>query len=294
MLRAARLALARTPPLRLRVVALPRGEDPADLVRRTGAEDIQRLVDESVPFVRFRVLRALETGDLADAEGRDRVGQELTDVFSLLGPSAEREELRRIAADRLDLSPELLERVLPRGGASPRPAPANAAAGASAATAAAARGSLGAGGGGGGRALLGRREPTERSFLALCIALPRLGAPALAELDLEADLTSALTRRAAAHLREHLETPTAGLADDDSLLGFMRELAVGDARAAAATPAMFEIERLQLTLARLDREIAAARIAASGDIPALARRRSAAQEQLAAAVDRAMDEGAVR
>jgi DNA primase len=142
--------------------------------------------------------------------------------------------------------------------------------------------------------MLGRREPTERSFLALCIALPRLGAAALAELDLEADLTSALTRRGAAHLREHLETPTAGLADDDALLGFMRELAVGDARAAAATPAMFEIERLQLTLARLDREIAAARVAASADIPALARRRSAAQEQLSGAVDRAMDEGAAR
>ncbi len=116
MLRAERVARGRTPPLRLRVVALPAGEDPADLVKRTGGEQIERLVSASVPFVRFRVLRALETGDLADAEGRDRVIDELGSVLSPMGPSAEREELRRIAADRLDMSPELLEQRLPRGG----------------------------------------------------------------------------------------------------------------------------------------------------------------------------------
>ena len=278
MLRAARVAHGRTPPLRLRVVALPPGEDPADLVKRTGGEQIQRLVAESVQFERFRVLRTLETGDLSDAEGRDRVGRELTAVFSQMPPSSEREELRRIAADRLDLSPELLERVLPRAGAPAAAAgePRRAA----------------SDGGGGGAAMLGRREPTERSFLALCIALPSLGIPALAELDLDADLTSAFTRRAAAHLREHLDSPTAGLADDDPLLAFMRELAVGDARASEPTPAAFAIERLQLTLARLDREIAAARAAASGDISELAGRRSAAQSELSRALEQAMDEGA--
>ncbi len=70
----------------------------------------------------------------------------------------------------------------------------------------------------------------------------------------------------------------------------MRELAVGDARAASPTPAAFEIERLQLTLARLDREIAAARVAASGDISDLARRRWEAQARLSRAVELAMDE----
>ena len=290
MLRAARVAQGRK--LALRVVALPPGEDPADLVKRTGGDDIRRRVEESAPFVRFRVLQALDAGDLTSAEGRDRVSQELTSVFSLLGPSAEREELRRIAADRLDLSPELLERVLPRGGAAAPPATAT-------------RRPAGPDGGGagydapgprahreGGPAVLGRREPTERSFLALCIALPQLGAPALAELDLDADLTSAFTRRAAAHLREHLAAPTAGLAEDDPLLAFMREIAVGDARAGDATPARFEIERLQLTLARLEREIAAARASGNGDIAALAGRRSTAKDELDRAVERAMNEGA--
>ncbi|HEY1538716.1 MAG TPA: DNA primase [Solirubrobacteraceae bacterium] len=319
MLRAARIALARTPPLRLRVVALPPGEDPADLVKRTGGEEIQRLVAQSAPFVRFRVLQALETGNLADAEGRDRVIADLAPVFRMLAPSAESEELQRIAADRLDLSLELLAQLLPVGGA-------DAAAGGATSTpgvrgvagsawsgggrgeprdGAVARGhgagdgregggAAGTRGSAGGGELLGRREPTERSFLALCIALPQLGGPALAELDLEADLSSSFTRRAAEHLRAHLATQTAGLSDADPLLAFMRELAVGDARAAAPTRTAFEIERLQLTLARLDREIAAARAAASGDISKLAQRRSAAQLELAGALGRAMDEGAAQ
>ena len=258
MLRAAQIAAKRKPPLRLRVVALPAGEDPADLVQRAGADEIQRLIAESVPFVRFRVLRALQTGNLADAEGRDRVLRDLADVLPLLGPSAEREELRRIAADRLDLTPELLERALPRGS------------GASAAA---------AGGGGttagpsrerdgepprearAGAAALGRRDPTERSFLALCIALPELGGPALAELDPQADLSSDVARRAAAHLRTHLRSPADGVDElyDAELVALIRELAVRATAMTAATRRDFDIERLQLALARIDREIAGAR-----------------------------------
>ena len=282
MLRAARIALGRKPPLRLRVVALPPGEDPADLVRRSGPEEIARLVADSLPFVRFRVLRALETGDLADAEGRDRVGRELGDVFALLGPSAEREELRRIAADRLDLSPELLERVLAR--ASGNAAPARG-------------GPPGPDGGtpsrgaqdtpDGGRTMLGRRDPTERSFLALCIALPALGEPALAKLDPDADLTSDVTRRAATHLRVHLRSPTTGLDElyDAELVALVRELVVRAAGMTSATARDFEMERLQLALARLAREIAAAR-AAGRPVEALGARRG----ELRAQLDRLMEQ----
>ena len=165
MLRAARVAAGRKPPLRLRVVGLPPGDDPADLVQREGGEAIGRLVDGAVPFARFRILRRLELGDLGSAEGRDRVLDELRDDFSLLEPSAEREELARIAASRLDLSPELLESLLARAPArGDRPAPTERRRRAARrAAVAAAR----------------PPRPTERSFLALCIALPELGEPAL-------------------------------------------------------------------------------------------------------------------
>ena len=270
MLRAARIAAGRKPPLRLRVVGLPAGDDPADLVQREGGDAIIRLVDAAVPFARFRVLRRLEQGDLATAEGRDRVLDELRDDFSLLAPSAEREELARIAASRLDLSPVLLDSLLARA-----PARAASAQGDPAATTPPRPPQL------------GRRDPTERSFLALCIALPALGEPALAELDPEADLTSDVARRAVAHLRAHLRSPAEGLDElyDSELVALIRELAVRAAAMASASGRDFEIERLQLALARLGREIAAAR-AGGGPIEELAARRG----DLRARLDRLMEQ----
>src|SRR6478735_7283646 len=106
MLRAARVAAGRR--LELRVVPLPPGTDPADLVAAEGARAMQRLVDASVPFVRFRVERELSTADLGTAEGKDSVIGALRPVFAQIPPSAMREELIALVADRTDLSPALV------------------------------------------------------------------------------------------------------------------------------------------------------------------------------------------
>jgi len=285
MLRAARLAAGRK--LELRVVALPAGEDPAELVQRAGAEEIERRVAASVPFVRFRVLQALDSGDLTDAEGKDRVLGELRGLFATLGPSVMREELLQIVADRMDLSQELLSSLLaPRGSGPAASSPARTVPAAPAA--AEQRVPQRA------PAALGRREDTERNFLALCIALPALGAPALAQLDLDEELSTPVTRRAAAHLREHLPAPMEGLGDDDALGGLVRELAVRAAGAGDASPATFEIERLQLSLARLDREIAVARASGDGAVAGLASQRGTMQARLNQAMERAMSDGAAQ
>jgi DNA primase len=279
MLRAAELAAGRK--LELRVVPLPPGEDPADLVQRAGGEEIERRIAASVPFVRFRVLQALDAGDLSDAEGKDRVLDELRPVFKTLAPSVMRDELLRIVADRLDLTQELLSSLLAQPGRAPA-APRGDSGGSQPVPEAGRRLAT---------APLGRRDHTERMFLALCIALPKLGGPALAELDLQADLTGPATRAAAEHLRAHLAAPTEGLDDDDPIAPLVRELAVRATRASGASPAAFEAERLQLALARLDREIAAARSAAAGDVSELARRRTTMQEQLKRALENAMEQG---
>jgi hypothetical protein len=94
-------------------------------------------------------------------------------------------------------------------------------------------------------------------------------------------------RRAAAHLRAHLDAPTEGLPEHDpELSGLVAELAVR-ATGLTASPVAFEIERLQLALARLDRDITAAR--RSGDeVAELATRRAQTQSQIDLALDRAM------
>ncbi len=271
MVRAARMAAGRK--LELRVVPLPPGEDPADLLQRAGGEELQRRIAESVPFVRFRVLQVLDSADLGDAEGKDRALDELRGVFSMLGPSVMRDELLRITGDRLDLSPELLSSLLARPPSGAR------------------RGEDPGGAQAPGRPQavpLDRRERTERTFLALCIALPSLGRTALAELDLDADLSRPATRAAAAHLREHLDAPTEGLPDDDPLTGLVRELAVR-AAGVTATPAVFRMERLQLELYRVEREIALAR-SRGEPVTDLAERRSTTKAEINRAMEQLMDE----
>jgi DNA primase len=285
MLRAARIAEGRK--LELRVVPLPPGSDPADLIQRDGVEAVRERIAASVPFVTFHVERILSRADVGDAEGRDRALAEIRPVLGPMPPSVLREELVQRVASRLDLTADLVVTLLASGAGGSSP-------GASSATGGGAPGSGGGFAGARGPAghaaepppatlVLDRRERGERTFLALCVAFPREGAEALAQLDPAEHLTSELSRRAAAHLRAHLDKPLDDLpADDPELATLVSEL---DARAARATdgqvsPDSLEHARLVLELARLERAIDAARIAKSLDVGTLGREREQVRTRL--------------
>jgi DNA primase len=290
MLRASSLAAKRK--LELRVVALPAGADPADLVQREGAEAVRAMVGESLPFVRFRVERILVAGDHSSPEGRDRTIEELRPVFATLPPSAMRMELTRIVSGRLELPESLAERLLASSG--PRP-PGRAPAGATGATGRDDRPS--APPQAAGRGDLSRREDTERAFLALCIASPEEGERALASLDVDEHFASDLLRRAARQLREgDLRAPMADSADesnwleaDPELKGLLAELVV-EAGREKSHPAMLEAQRLQLELARVDRQIQRARGQESGDVSELAQHRTEIKLEFDRAYGRVLEE----
>jgi DNA primase len=304
MLRAASLAASRK--LELRVVTLPAGADPAELVQREGVEAINGAVAESVPFVRFRVERVLAGGDHSSPEGRDRMIAELRPVFATLPPSAVRMDLTRMVSGRLELPEGLTETLLaPDGAAGGRAGDARDPQGRS----------MGAGGEGGASSpadhrqgetqresvkrrtmgVLSRREETERTFLALCIASPEAGAQALAGLRLEDHFTSEVLRRAAAHLlavdlREPMKgRDTEGLEEDPELAGMLAELVVEAGRESAQT-AMLEVQRLQLELALVDRQIQAARVYGSGEVSELAHRRGEVKRAFDQAYERALEQ----
>jgi DNA primase len=268
MLRAARVARGKD--LDLRVVPLPAGSDPADLVAAEGAQRMQELVAGSVPFVSFQVDRELTAGDPDSAEGKDRIIEALRPVFdpATLPLGALREELLKRVADRLNLAQSLVSSWLSA------PAPPRAAAQSPDANGHA------SGGAAVPRAALSRDESQQRAFLALCIASPVEGANALAALDIDHDFTTDLLRGAARHLRQHVAAPMDALPEE--LAGLIPELAVR-ATDLDATPAVLELERLQLELARVKRQIVGARRAGSG-VGDLARDRLALQ----GAIDRAM------
>jgi DNA primase len=280
MLRAARVAAGRK--LELRVVPLPAGSDPADLVKAAGARAMQELVDRSVPFVRFRVERELDRAELGSAEGKDRLVEALRPVFAGIPPSAMREELIAHVADRIDISPALVGSWLAgASGGSARRAPRPEAG---------APGSNGAPPLGSHVRALDAAARAERDFLVQVIADPAHGREALAALDLEATFSGELARRAAVHVRDHPGDPTAGVEPEDRELGaLLAELAI---RASDVRPseAALEAQSLTLDLRRVERDITVARRAEAGDIAPLVARREELRRGLDRAIERTMAE----
>jgi DNA primase len=270
MLRAARVAAGRK--LALRVVPLPAGNDPADLVAAEGAHAMAARVDAAVPFVRFRVERELAAADLSRAEGKDAAIAALRPVFAQLPASAVRDELIGLVADRANLAPSFVAERL--AGESRPSAPAAA---------------LGGNGAPRRPAPLDPTARAEHAFLAQALAAPAAGRDILASIDIDALFTSELTRRAAAHVRERLATGADMPAGDDELATLMAELIVraGEMRSSEAA---VEGEHLGLELLAVERQIAAARRGEGGELAPLVARRQEFRRRRDAAIARAMDE----
>jgi DNA primase len=245
----------------LRVVRLPPGQDPADVVAREGAAAMRALLDTSVPVARFEVERALDAGSLGTPEGRDDALRAVAPIVGRLEPGPLQYDLIQLIAGRLQIpesmTSEALRRAARGNGRSAMPAapPPRQ------------------------QTSVDKREDTERAFLARCLAVKGAGRRALEAMDIDASFSLELTRRAAHYLAAHLEHPGQSLPEGaDELARLVAELVIraGDL---AADPEALEIERLQLDKNRLDREIAAAQRAGE-PVTALAAERQRVQDAI--------------
>jgi DNA primase len=243
MLRAQRVAAGRK--MRLRVAAMPAGEDPAEMMAAEGgAERFRALLDGAVELTAFQVGLVLDRTDTASPAERDRALGEVAPILAGLGESASRDDLVRQVAERLDLEPAMVmgrvvaaqpttggPGVAPGGGAGPVPAPRRT-------------------------AELTSRERRERALLAMCIALPDEGVRYLSRLT-DAHL-SKLGARAATWLREHPGDPASDLPRDDSELAGLVTALVIKAHDEPSSAEAMEHNFLFLEQRRLEAEIYAA------------------------------------
>jgi DNA primase len=246
MLKAAEVAAGRR--LELRVVPLPEGRDPADIAQGEGADAVRALLAESMPFVRFRVLRELGLADLSSAEGKDRLIDALRPVFATLAPSAQREELLAIVADRTGLTPALVASWLPAAGEAAPGVPVPGGAPRAAGSRAPARPAPPAARPSQVRGPQDQVRRAEAAVLMCALALPAEGEEVLAQVG---EWASEPLGRVAAHLRGRLTDPGAGLPDDDPEL--VRLVAALRMRAADLGEVPPGSARTQLTLLRLER-----------------------------------------
>jgi DNA primase len=284
-----------------RIVRLPAGRDPADVVAAEGGEAMRRLLEAAIPVPHYQVERALE-GDLTGTDARDAALSLAAEAIAPLGPSVLRSELVKLVSDRLNVPATLVESVIADPARRRRAAQAAEVAAAERRKrehAAAARRppvpapqgdrpppwddapvvfddpgpEEGFRGPNGAHKVLDRREQTERAFLAYCLALPDEGGRRLADADLEELFSAAMTRRAAEYLRGRLRTPAADLPPGDEPLARLVAELVIRAGQLEATPAKLELEALQLDLSRLDRLIAGARVSGGVGMRELATQR---------------------
>jgi DNA primase len=269
MLRAQRVAAGRS--MRLRVAAMPSGEDPAEMMAAEGgAERFRALIDGSVDLPAFQVGLVLERTDTSSPAERDRALTEVAPVLAGLGETASRDDLVRRVAERLDLEPALvMGRVTMAQPASGGGAAAGSRADRGPAPAARRSG-----------AELTSRERRERALLAMCIALPEEGRRYLGRL--EDGHLSASGVRAAAWLGDHIDDPASDLPrDDGELAGLVSELIIL-AHDEPASPEAMELNYLLLEQRRLETEIAAAGEADDYERRAtLSRERAALVERIA-------------
>ena len=247
---------ARDLDLELRVVDMPEGADPADLVAAEGAEAFERRIAEARLVPDFEARRVVAAADLGSPRGRDRALEQVRPLVAALpANSATRDDLVRFLADRLDVPADYVtSQVTAPAPAGPQ---ARASSGPTAADAVA---------------------RTERTFLAMCVAAGEAGRQYLARLDDE-HFSSDLLRQACAFLAENFDDPLAALpADDPALAALITDVVM---REENVSPELMELTFGQLELRRIERQIR--RAEREGDLDrqrALAPERVRIQQQI--------------
>ncbi|MEX1140740.1 MAG: DNA primase [Thermoleophilaceae bacterium] len=251
MLRAAGIAEDRD--VELRVVELPEGADPAELVAAEGAEAIVGRLEGALSVPEFAVRRVLADAGLGTPEGRDRALGEVGELIAATPErSARRDHLVRLVADRLDVPPDYVvsavaaaapARESGRGDGDPGPEAPFAAEGEPAGGAPVARGP--------GAAPL----EAERVFLALCLGAGQIGREYLDRLTPE-HFSSDLVRRARDHLAERFGDPLADLDPGDrELSGLVAGIALRADEQQPPEEPLLRMSFLALELRRIDRGV---------------------------------------
>jgi DNA primase len=239
MLRASRLAEERG--LELRVVEMPEGTDPAELVSSAGPEEFQGRMARAIPMIEFQVRRVLADADLDTPSGRDKaLGEARKLILAVPERTATRDALVREAADRLDVPVDYV--LAARAPAPPRPvfggdpgpeqAPPAAPSGFGEASLAA-----------------------ERAYLSMCLASGELGRTYLERLSDE-HLSSPIAVAARAHLLSSFDDPLAGLSEDDpAVAALVTGVAMAAQERIPATEPALRMDFLNLELRRIEREL---------------------------------------
>lgn len=98
--------------LSVRVMRIPKGEDPDSLIRAGGPEALRRLLDETLGIVEYRMQILGNRVDLRTPEGKERFLREIVPTLSKIRGPVRLEEYIRLVCHKADVSEEVVRRLL--------------------------------------------------------------------------------------------------------------------------------------------------------------------------------------
>ncbi len=98
----------------VRVLTLPRGEDPDSFIRRSGRAAYEQLVDRAPTYLDFVIAQATEAVDLSEPRARARALSEILPYLVLIPDRIERAASGDRVARRLMLDPQLVQEEIRR------------------------------------------------------------------------------------------------------------------------------------------------------------------------------------
>jgi DNA primase len=230
--RASRMASERQTDLR--VVAMPSGRDPAEIVTQDGAEAFRALLDSALNVWSFQMARLLEQADLSSGEGRQRAFEPALAVIRD-APRFVRDELIRDVASGLSVEPAVVANALASGGETSRKVynrigttpPVRP---------------------------ISQVERADLVFLSLCLGLGERGMEYL-ERSTPEHFSTDLMRAARLHLLTHTGDPLAGFGESDKSLAAAVMEMVQMADEGEVAEQELRLSYLQLELRRVERDL---------------------------------------
>ena len=116
------LEILRDEQVNVRVVPLPEGKDPDDVIRSSGAEGYRACLDAAMPLVDFKLEVLSRSFDLTRAEGRRAYTSEALKVIGTEESASVREDLLKTLREKTGTTYESLKRDLERTPVPPRAA----------------------------------------------------------------------------------------------------------------------------------------------------------------------------
>ena len=215
---------ARDLDLELRVVDMPEGQDPAELIASDGPAGFAKRIDSARLVPDFEARRVVAQADLDSPRGRDRALEQVRPLVAALpANSATRDDLVGFLADRLDVPSEYVTSAVSAPPARPQAESQPPQVSAPDAF-----------------------ERRQRDFLAMCLASGDTGREFL-ERATDDHFSGDLLRRARVHLIENFSDPLSALPDEDPVLSaLIKDVTMRDQQA--------ERHALVIAFTQLDRD----------------------------------------